>query len=310
MPTEESRRSGDDPDAAGPGSDKTFGVACVTVSPDQNKASQLLTNVLQVYGDLQKLTTHPGSQMDIDDRYMAQRGSSMQALVIHRLLSVMDHLQLASFTLAKLPEPLVFSQFTLIRSALAGAATSLWVISPAEQEKRRIRAMKLACYDLEHYKTYAAVALGESVEMVPRGNLQGNLEKLAANRQMLFESICDNERALGKTKMPSIDGIGTINEIGIVQAAGRHLASLGRMSSGAHVELQYRVLSGVAHNCLWASLTAARADSREIARDGMYVTTTESIQGNFSNVYNGAITAFEIAKLAVSRFRDLAAAQP
>lgn len=295
-------------DATNAGSEASLAADFVAVSQDQIKAAELLKAVLQLYGDLQKLPTHPGSPMEIDDRYLAEHGSSMQALAIHRLLSVMDHLQLASFTLAKFPAPLIFSQFTLIRSALSGAATSLWIIDPLQAEKRRIRAMKLACYDLDQYKTFATAALNDSVGMVSRGNLEGNVEKLAANRRMLYESICDNERALGKTKMPEFDGIGKINEVAIVQAAGRKLESLGRLPSGVQVELQYRVLSGIAHNCLWASMTGATAASRETARDGLYVTTTESIQGNFDNVYNGAITALEITKLAASRFRDLASA--
>jgi hypothetical protein len=127
----------------------------------------LLAKVLALYGEIQKIATHPGSLIDTDDRYMAQYGSSMQTLVIHRLLSVMDHLQLATFTLARLPHPLVFSQFTLIRSALAGAATSLWIIDPPEIEKRGIRALKLACYDIDQYMNFANAALRDPAITTP-----------------------------------------------------------------------------------------------------------------------------------------------
>lgn len=79
------------------------------------------------------------------------------------------------------------------------------------------------------------------------------------------------------------------------------------MPSGIHVELQYRVLSGFVHNCLWASQTGAKASSEVKSRDGAYTATTESIAGNADNVYNGAVTAFEIANLAKRRFEELAA---
>jgi hypothetical protein len=93
-------------------------------------------------------------------------------------------------------------------------------------------------------------------------------------------------------------------------AAGKKLEDLGRMPSSIHVELQYRILSGFVHNCLWASRTGAKASSEVKSREGAYTTTTESIKGNAENVYNGAITAFEIAKLAKERFEQLAAPPP
>ncbi|SKG74941.1 Uncharacterised protein [Mycobacteroides abscessus subsp. bolletii] len=280
------------------------------MTPEQLQASALLNKVLAVYGEIQNIGRHPGSLIDVDDRYMARHGSSMQALVIHRLLSVMDHLQLATYTLARLPQPLVFSQFTLIRSALAGAATSLWIIDPPEFENRRIRALKLACYDIDQYVNFANAALRDpainSVEKAgSREIFRNNLETMTMRRRNIYEEICAYESNLGKTKMPSVKGIGTINEVAIVQAAGKRLEELGRMPSGIHAELQYRILSGFVHNCIWASQVGANATSQEMARDGMYATTTERLEGNFHNVYNGAITAFEIARLASSRFEEL-----
>jgi hypothetical protein len=290
----------------------TFATDVVVVTPEQVRATQLLNKVLAVYGEIQKIATHPGSLIDKDDRHMAQYGSSMQALVIHRLLSVMDHLQLATFTLARLPHPLVFSQFTLIRSALAGASTSLWIIEPSEIERRRIRALKLAAYDIDQYINFANTALRDPAITSPdkasaRQNFQDNIEKMTETREKIYDEICKHLGALGKTKMPSIDGIGTINEVSIVQAAGQKLEDLGRMPSGIHVELQYRILSGFVHNCLWASRTGAKASSKIESQDGAYTTSTESIEGNADNVFNGAVTAFEIAKLAKRRFEELAA---
>jgi hypothetical protein len=311
--------SSDDPsasDVGGPTDNSpagaTFGTNVVVMTQEQARALQLHNRVLTVYGALQKIATHPGSLMDKDDRYMAQYGSSMQALVIHRLLSVMDHLQLATFTLARLPHPLVFSQFTLIRSALAGASTSLWIIEPSEIENRRIRALKLACYDVDQYINFANTALRDPAITTPdkassRENFHDNIEKMTETRKRMYDQICGCERALGKTKMPGFESIGRINEVSIVQAAGKKLEDLGRLPSGMHVELQYRVLSGFVHNCLWASQTGARTSSKIESRDGPYTMTTESVEGNADNVYNGAVTAFEIAILAKQRFEQLAA---
>jgi hypothetical protein len=303
--------SSGEPRAVTPPADSAFNAGFVAVTPERLKAAELLKKVLTVYGETQKIRPHPGSIMNEDDRYMVQYGSSMQALVVHRLLSVLDHLQLATFTLAQLPRPLVFSQFTLIRSALAGAATSLWIVDPPEIEKRRIRALRLACYDADQYMNFAKAALRDPAITGPekassRENFQGNIEKMNELRAKIFEEICRYLRLLGKTKMPSFEGVGTVNEISIVQAAGKKLEHLGIVPSDVHVELQYRILSGFVHNCLWASQTGATASSEVISRDGAYTTTTQSISGNAHNVFNGAVTAFEIVKLAKTRFEELA----
>jgi hypothetical protein len=54
-------------------------------------------------------------------------------------------------------------------------------------------------------------------------------------------------------------------------SAGKKLEDLGRWSSGTHVELQYRILSGFVRDYLWASRTGAKASSETVARERPYV---------------------------------------
>jgi hypothetical protein len=284
----------------------------IVSSPERTQAIQLLNRVLKLMRDLQEFEVAGGSQFEADDRYLAHFGSSFQVHVVHRLLSVLDHLQLCFYTLAHLPHPLPFSQLSLVRSALAGASTALWVIAPAEIEQRRIRGLRLAFYDLEQYINFASAAVRDDIDLQSPERaseletFEENIGRFDEGKQEIYDELFALYRALGKTKVPSFDGFGKVNEVGVVREASETLHRLKLMKSNVHVELQYRVMSGFVHSCHWASQTGAKASFDVKSKDGDYTVETSSIEGNAQNILNAAKTALTVSELAAKRFAELA----
>lgn len=283
------------------------------VSVERLEAVKGLETVVKLMAELQGFEVATGSQFDIDNRYLAQYGSSFQIHVVHRLLSALDHLQLCFYSLGHLPHPLPFSQLSLVRSALTGASTSLWVIAPSELERRRIRGLTLTVYDLEQYINFANASVRDDTDLrsperaSELKTFQDNIRSFDERKLNIYNDLCAQYRALGKTKMPNFDGFGKLNEVGAVREASEKLHRLKLMKSKVHVELQYRVLSGFVHNCFWASQTGALATSETKSTDGDFVFSTASIEGNLRNILNAAQTALTVGRIAAQRFAELAA---
>jgi hypothetical protein len=289
------------------GSDQPVGQITVRVSAEKWKKFEyfsLRNRVQRELVETQKISPGAGSPIEADNKFLAPFHSSFQALVTHRLFSVFDHLQLAAWTLEQLPRPLIFSQFSLVRAALAGASTAHWIVS-GDSTLRRMRALRLAFYDLEQETTFAKVHVTNPYMQKPEnakalGQCQTFLQNSPSRQNAIYQEYCKLLRATGKTKMPKIDGFGTINETGIVQEISNTLQQLGKMSTNIEVELQYRLMSGFVHNCLWASQTGATTETT-VKGD----VATVGFSGNADNIYNGTVTAFEIAKLAKARLEQL-----
>jgi hypothetical protein len=257
--------------------------------------------------EAQEISPASGSHLEADNNFLAPFKSSFQSLVTHHLFSVFDHLQLVAWTLETLPHPLIFSQFSLVRAALGGASTAYWVIS-GDSNLRRMRGLKLAFYDLEHETNFSKIHVTNPSMHEPE-----NAEALARCHAFLYESpsrlraihqeYCNLYAATGKTKMPSFDRFGKINETEIVKEASQTFHQLGKMGNDIEIELQYRIMSGFVHNCQWATQTGATMTQQGLSDK----TVTYDLSGNAENIYNGALTAFDVAKLAKARFKELCA---
>ncbi len=169
-----------------------------------------------------------------------------------------------------------------------------------------MRALRLAFFDVNQELTFGklhaanpAMHKPERLESLRKTtefifSAPGRLDKIYQEYSRLLASI-------GKTKMPTFDGFGNINETEIISAASRMMHERGQHSQMTEVELQYRLMSGFVHNCAWATRTGAKTKT-EIGEDR----AQRQLTGNPDNIYNGAVTAFEIGKIAKARTQKLA----
>ena len=255
--------------------------------------------------EAQGISPASGSRLEADNNFLAPFRSSFQSLVTHRLFSVFDHLQLVAWTLEALPRPLIFSQFSLVRAALAGASTANWVIS-GDSNLRRRRALRLAFYDLEHETNFSKIHVTNQSMQEPENDealakCQAFLDESASRLSAIHQEYCNLYAATGRTRMPSFDGFGKINETEIVKETSKTFYQLGKMTNDIEIELQYRLMSGFVHNCQWATQTGATMTQEGLSDK----TVTYGLSGSAENIYNGALTAFDVAKLAKARFKEL-----
>jgi hypothetical protein len=265
----------------------------------------LRTRVQNELRETQEIWPSDGSALEADNNYLGQFSVSFQELVINRLFSTFDHLQLAVWTLETMVGPLIFSQFSLLRSALAGAATAHWIVA-SNENTRRMRALRLAYYDLNQEAAFARLHVASpAMEQPDRSEHLRKATELIdsapARLDKIYNAYCGFRAEEGKTKMPSRNGFANINETEIIAEISRKMHELGQYSSGTEVELQYRLMSGFVHNCVWATRTGAKMQT-EIGEDR----AQRQLVGNAENIYNGAVAAFEIGKLAKARTQELA----
>jgi hypothetical protein len=201
--------------------------------------------------------------------------------------------------------PLIFSQFSLMRSALAGAATAHWIVS-GDESTRRMHALRLAYYDLNQEATFArlhvtnpAMHEPERAELLWKGTEL--IDSAPGRLDAIYAEYCRLLTGIGKTNKPSEDGFSKINETEIIAEISRKMHQVGIYSNATEVQLQYRLMSGFVHNCVWATRTGAKTHT-EFGEDR----AQRQLIGNADNIYNGTVTAFEVAKLAKARLQELA----
>src|SRR5690242_2978267 len=73
----------------------------------------LRTRVQHELRETQDIWPSSGSALEADNRYLGGFAASFQELVINRLFSTFDHLQLAAWTLEFMGGAMIFSQFSL-----------------------------------------------------------------------------------------------------------------------------------------------------------------------------------------------------
>lgn len=254
----------------------------------------------------QNLCFESGSALDGDNHYLIGYGSALQELIVNRLFSTFDHLQLVTWTLESMDGPQIYSQYSLLRSALIGAATTHWLVS-GDTTERRMRALRLAFYDLSQETTFAKLHAADPAMHSPErsealGKTKTLIDSAPDRLDKIYQEYCRLRAHAGKTKMPSFEGFGKTNETEIIAAVSKTMYERGTFKYEKAVELQYRLMSGFVHTCTWATRAGAKTTTR-VGKDR----AIRQVRGNAENIYNGADTAYKIATMAKKRTLELAA---
>ncbi len=116
----DNRDDSDDPaidlpcDGSPADADEPVGKFTITVNRrdwERFEYHSLRTRVQRELQETQDIWPSDGSALEADNRYLAGFGASFQELVINRLFSTFDHLQLAAWTLESMSGAMIFSQF-------------------------------------------------------------------------------------------------------------------------------------------------------------------------------------------------------
>ncbi|QRY50492.1 hypothetical protein [Mycolicibacterium septicum] len=273
-------------------------------APTPEQRANLRAHIFNEMAEVQQLAAAPNSALHKDDQFLKPFGKTVHQLVINRLLSALDHLHLTAYSLEQSEGPLIFSQYSLLRAALAGASTAHWIVSRDTTERRK-RALKLTYYDLEQ-----EVNFSKDVRKIPIREGKPNPKIAAADKLIagaperldaMYEEYCSLLRSQKKTKMPDPANFGRVEEIGIITEMGKALRKFEKIPNELELVLQYRLMSGFVHNCTWATYTGARVRTYPSEISPMV-----EIAGNPVNIYRAAGTAVHIVRIAKERTRELA----
>ena len=274
-------------------------------APTKEACAKLYQEVVSELAYVQTIADQPGSLLSADNAFVSQFHTTMHELAVIRLFSSLDHLQLTAVSLGTGSDLVIFSQFSLVRSALAGASTAYWLLS-GETSQRRMRALRLAYYDLEHESIFARSMAKESFEDIDPPNMkaiqnsQNVLDSTPARLDAIYAEYCSLAKAAGEN-IPKRRGFG-FQEVPVIEEISEMMRNTGRIKKEAEISLQYRIMSGFVHNCSWAIRSGAGMKLIE-TDDGQRM----QITGNPGNIYRGARTAFIVTLLAKARLSELAA---
>lgn len=275
-------------------------------APTREQCANLHAHIFNEMAEIQKLAAGANSALHLDDQFLKPFGKIMHQLVVNRLLSALDHLHLAAYSLEQLDgQPLIFSQYSLLRAALGGASTAHWIVS-GDTTQRRKRALRLTYYDLEQEVNFA-----KDVRKIPIRAGKPNRQISAANKAIddapkhldaMYEEYCSLLRSEKKTKLPDRKTFGKVEEIGIITEMGQTLRKLRKIPNELELVLQYRLMSGFVHNCTWATYTGAHVRTYQGENSPMV-----EITGNPVNIYRAVGTAVNVVRVAKKRTAELAA---
>lgn len=245
---------------------------------------------------VQSYQVQPGSEMDVDDRYLEPVKRSFQEHVWQFLGSAADHLRLIGESGRVQPATNPFAFATLARSAITTTATALWFLD-GDQPTRRTRILEIIANDFASYAKYRATV--EPVFTAPEEQ-----RKFSDEGQVLADRtdwIVAEYNSLTGANFQGLNGIGSqVSDTTMVRAAGSFLdPSWFTRGLGPDAELfaLWQQLSGYAHGRPWAYQSAKTTASPADA-NGLAPTT---ISGDPELIITSAAAAMTLIEIAFDK---------
>lgn len=182
--------------------------------------------------DRQPPGVQPGSSLAGDDRKLPELKVSDACWAAFGHAT--DHLHALRLLLGNLGAAHPFASYTLLRSALESASTTLWLLHPASRKDRLTRRLQLA-----HLEAYESGKVQNLTGALPAPPGRAAPERLAELRQLATDLGVDQ-----------------------VAVSGRHVSYRDIVRAGSDgatldpdtAETVWRLYSGFAHGRTWATL--------------------------------------------------------
>jgi hypothetical protein len=129
-----------------------------------------------------------------DDRFFRPIQRTLSQDVVQCLLSALDHLRALVRGLQSRDKPYPYAQATLIRTAMPGAATALWMASGRTPTERRCRAMEFMFNDLNSQLSWMTTRASEP--MISSGQRQTCWHSTPCGKRRTDELIGLSKRPL------------------------------------------------------------------------------------------------------------------
>ena len=230
--------------------------------------------------------------------------------VVECLLSALDHLRFLAWSLESRDKPYPFAQATLIRTAITGASTALWMVSGATATERRCRALEFNFNDsrshLVRLNTLAAdpynqqhPAAEQASFDARRAEIERHLDWIVREASVIFSPPTPFTRSRYARQATS--------DTEMVQVAGAAATAIGAggYDPGLVLLNTWQLLSGYAHARPWASLYGGKTIINDPTPDPKTRRVSITKQGDPERLLDFAFRAVIVAEVGVMVLEQL-----
>jgi hypothetical protein len=227
-------------------------------------------------------------------------------------LSALDHLRFLVWSLKSRDEPYPYAQATLIRTAITGAATALFVVSGNTPLERRCRAMEVMFKDLKSQLSWMTTAAAEPMNQQRPPTEWAAFETQRTEVQRRQDWIVQQANTLLLPDTPFTRrsyGQKTTSDSDMVRAAGAMTPALGTGGWNSELVLlnSWEVLSGYAHARPWSSPLGSNLVVRDPEPDPTTGAITVSAEGNPDRLLDFAFRAVLVVENGVGWLNAISA---
>jgi hypothetical protein len=196
--------------------------------------------------------------MAADDKYLNPIYRTFQEGVVQSLLSALDHLRFLVWSLENRDEPYPYGQATLIRTAITGASTALWMLSGSTADERRVRALESNFKDLKSYQTWIDTVKAEPKNQTLSAADQAKVDAERVEIDRRLDWIVQSANTLLVPPRPFTRGNfgNRTTDTDLVRTAGAAIPPTAMAGFDPAISLlgTWQSLSGYAHARPWATV--------------------------------------------------------
>lgn len=255
---------------------------CVTTVEDGFE--QLGERILECFERLSTIEIVEGSPILADDRFFHPVFRTLSQDVSQCLLSALDHLRFLVWSLKNRDQPYPIAQATLIRTAITGGATALWMISGATSFERRCRAMQFMFNDTRSQINWMDSTGSQPPNMKRPADETASFRAVHTELDRRLDWLVGQANALLEPPEPltrrTYGRQHITSDTDMVKAAGSITPAIGTggWNSGLVLLNSWQVLSGYAHARPWATALGSKIvvnDSKPHPTTGAIKVTAE-----------------------------------
>lgn len=243
-----------------------------------------------------------GSPIIDDDQFFHPIYRTLSQDVTQCLLSALDHLRFLVWSLKTRDKPYPLAQATLIRTAITGAATALWMVSGSTPLDRRCRAMEFMFNDLRSQLIWMNSTLDEPMHRQEKSPEEiARFEAWKSDVERRLDWIVQQANTLLTPPKPFARGTykgNTTSDTDMVKAAGAITPALG--TEGWNPELvllnTWQLLSGYAHARPWAYSLGTRMVVNDPEPDPVTRTIKVTAEGDPDRLLDFAFRAMIVVE--------------
>lgn len=247
-----------------------------------------------------------------DDLYFQPIYTTFQQGVVQCLLSALDHLRFLAWSLENREHPYPYAQATVIRTAITGAATALWMADGNTPTERRLRALEFNFKDLKSRLGWLNTLAADPINQPFPPADQATFDALVAEIDKRLNWILQEATTLQSRATPftqnTYSGQAT-TDTRMVQLAGGVVPALssGGFDPACVLSNSWQLLSGYAHARPWASLQSSKHIVKDATPDPQTGVITVAVQGDPERLLDYAFRALRVVEAGISTLEHLSA---